>query len=226
MEEALTRLSISPANVLGAGRSDAGVHARGQAAGVRVPPSWQADTLRKALNAVLPGDIWVAAAHEMQDGFHARYSATSRRYSYYIGVDEAAASPFRRRYEWHVARPMERTVLDALARQVIGRHGFRAFAVRGTAPPDDDHQCDVYQAGWHDYPGGLRFEIEANRFLHHMVRFLIGTMTDVALGRRGADDMRRLLDADDNSDTSPPAPAHALFLDRVVYPAALYRPAP
>lgn len=77
-------------------------------------------------------------------------------------------------------------------------------------------------ARWRDRPGGLVFEIEANRFLHHMVRFLVGTMLDVASGRRPLADISRLLTATDNSDVSPPAPAHALFLDRVTYPSELY----
>ena len=89
-------------------------------------------------------------------------------------------------------------------------------------PADDDHRCEVRRAEWRERPGGLVFQIEANRFLHHMVRFLVGTMIDVALGRRPASDVETLLAASDNANVSPPAPAHALFLDRVSYPAELY----
>src|ERR1700716_1194615 len=106
LESALGRLCSGPTAALGSGRTDAGVHARGQAVGVRVPDRWTAVSLRRALNAVLPDDVWVASAHPMRDEFHARYSATSRRYSYYVGTDEGAASPFRRRTEWKVARPI------------------------------------------------------------------------------------------------------------------------
>jgi len=178
--------------------------------------------MRRALNALLPDDIWVADAHAMRDEFHARYSATARAYSYYVGTDEAAASPFRRRTEWSVLRPLARDLLDRCAATLLGEHVFRAFAVRGTAPPDDDHRCHVRRAQWRERPGGLVFEIEANRFLHHMVRFLVGTMIETALGRRAEDDMERLLVAADNSEVSAPAPAHALFLDRVSYPPDLY----
>ena len=104
-------------------------------------------------------------------------------------------------------------------------HVFRAFAVQGTAPEHDDHRCEVRSARWVERAGddaGLVFEIEANRFLHHMVRFLVGTMLDVATGRRAADDMAALLAATDNADVSPPAPPHALFLDAVTYPRDLY----
>jgi tRNA pseudouridine38-40 synthase len=206
----------------GAGRTDAGVHARGQAAGVRVPERWTAPQLRRALNALLPDDVWVAAAHEMRPEFHARYSATSRRYVYQVGTDEDARSPFRRRTEWACPRPLARAALHEAAERLLGEHCFVAFAVRGTAPPRDAHRCTVLHAAWVERAGGLSFEIEANRFLHHMVRFLVGTMVDVASGRRPVECVARLLAATSNDEVSPPAPAHALVLERVTYPAALY----
>lgn len=223
LEDAMARLCAAPVAALGSGRTDAGVHARGQAVGVRVPERWTAIALRRALNAILPHDMWVAAAHDMRDDFHARYSATSRRYSYYVGTDEAAASPFRRRTEWAVARPLDRTLLDDVARRIAGVRCFRAFAVRGTAPESDDHLCTILAATWRERPGGLVFEIEANRFLHHMVRFLIGTMADVASGKRPVADVDALLAASTNDDVSAPAPSHGLFLDVVRYPPELYR---
>lgn len=222
LEAALTRLCDAPTSALGAGRTDAGVHARGQSVGVRVPHRWTPDALRRALNAILPHDIWVASSHGMRDEFHPRFSATARRYSYYVGTDEEASSPFRRRAEWSVRHAIDREALDDAARALMGAHGFRAFAVRGTAPATDDHRCVVGRASWTDRVGGLTFEIEANRFLHHMVRFLVGTMMEIALGRRPPTDLPKLLAALDNDEVSPPAPPHALFLDHVRYPDDLY----
>ncbi|NUQ22212.1 MAG: tRNA pseudouridine(38-40) synthase TruA [Gemmatimonadaceae bacterium] len=222
LEETLGRLCATPTSVTGAGRTDAGVHARGQAAGVRVDPKWTPHALRRALNATLPSDVWVAAAHEMRPEYHARYSALSRRYTYVVGTDEEAASPFRRPHELVERHPLDRSLLDAAARTIVGEHCFRGFAVQGTAPESNDHRCIVRDARWRDRPGGLAFEIEANRFLHHMVRFLVGTMLEIARGRRPVGAMSALLGAPDNREVSPPAPAHALFLDRVEYPAALY----
>jgi len=178
--------------------------------------------LRRALNAVLPSDVWVASAAEMKHEFHARYSALSRRYSYYVGTDDGAHSPFRGRYELAFGQPLDRGALDAAAARVEGEHCFQAFAVLGTAPAGYDHRCHVTRARWLDRPGGIVFEIEANRFLHHMVRFLVGTMLDIASRRRPATDMAELLTANTNDDTSPPAAAHALFLDAVTYPRQLY----
>lgn len=224
VEEALSRLCNAPTPALGSGRTDSGVHARGQAVGVRVPEQWTTGKLRRAMNAILPPDVWVAECHEMREEFHARFSATSRRYHYYIGTDPDAQSPFRRHTEWAIGRELDRAVLDAAAETLAGEHCFRAFAVRGTAPASDDHRCHIRTARWLDRPEGtgMVFEVEANRFLHHMVRFLVGTMTDVASGRRPLADVAALLEAPTNDDVSAPAPAHALFLDRVVYPAALY----
>jgi tRNA pseudouridine38-40 synthase len=222
LEESLERLCGAHVPVLGAGRTDAGVHARGQAAGVRVAERWRPAELRRALNAVLPDDVWVESAHDMRPEFHARYSATARRYSYAVGTSESAYSPFRRDREWPVLKPIDRGALDRAAASIVGEHVFRAFAVRGTAPERDEHRCRVLDARWRSQDDRLTFEIEANRFLHHMVRFLVGTMIEIALGRRSPDTMERLLAAPDNAEVSAPAPPHALFLERVTYPAELY----
>lgn len=222
VEQSLERLCGEPVAALGSGRTDAGVHARGQAVGVRVAEKWTPDVLRRALNAVLPEDVWVASACDMRPEFHARFSAIARRYSYYIGTDDAARSPFRRRVEFAFAFPVDRGALDAAAVPLIGDHSFRGFAVKDTAPGPGGHRCHVQIARWEERPGGLVFVIEANRFLHHMVRFLVGTMLDVASGRRPVRDVEKLLAATDNHEVSKPAPPHGLFLDAVTYPRELY----
>ncbi len=186
------------------------------------PQGWTPAKLRRAVNALLPDEIWVAAAHEVAPEFHARYSATARRYTYYLGTDDRAESPFRRRYEWRAPWRLDRSLLDQAASLIRGEHQFFGFAVRGTAPEHDEHRCTVTVADWRDREGGYELVIEANRFLHHMVRFLVGTMVDVASGRRSLDSFAALLDARDNADVSAPAPARGLFLDHVSYPRHLY----
>src|SRR4051812_3491212 len=222
LEAAAARLCGAPIAVVGAGRTDAGVHARGQAAGLRVPEKWIASALRRSMNAILPDDVWIAAAFEMRDEFHPRYSAVSRSYSYFVGTDDLASSPFRRRHELVWKKPLATERLAGAAAALQGRHCFRAFAVKGTAPERDEHRCTVSSAGWRDRAGGLAFEITADRFLHHMVRFLVGTMLDIGEGRREVSEMKELLEQEDNSRVSPPAPPHALFLERVEYPPDLY----
>jgi tRNA pseudouridine38-40 synthase len=222
VEDALLRLCQSHVSVLGAGRTDAGVHARGQAAGVRVPEKWTAGALRRALNAVLPPDIWVKSSFDMREEFHARYSALSRTYTYLVGTDDEAESPFRRNRELTWRRPIDVETLQRAASEIIGDHSFRAFAIKGTAPEHDDHHCIIYEADWSERPGGVDFRIRANRFLHHMVRFLVGTMLDVAAGRRDGVLVKRLLESGDNHEASPPVPAHGLYLEKVEYPPELY----
>ena len=222
LEETVARLCSARIPVIGAGRTDAGVHARGQAAGLRVPEKWTSQALRKSMNAILPDDVWVAAAFEMRDDFHPRYSAIARSYSYFVGTDDLASSPFRRRHELAWRRPLDIRRLAAAAEQIVGRHCFRAFAVKGTAPDRDTHHCTVSAARWRERWGGLVFEISADRFLHHMVRFLVGTMLEIGEDRREVNDIQELLDSEDNSEVSEPAPPHALFLERVEYPTDLY----
>ena len=222
LEAAMERLTQVAERVQGAGRTDAGVHARGQAVGVRVTERWTTVALRRALNAILPHDVWIAAAFDMKPEFHARYSATARRYRYVIATGADAASPFRRRWAWDVQRELDAAALDAGARTILGEHAFYGFAVRGTAPATDDHRCAVSVATWTPTGDGFVFDVTANRFLHHMVRFLVGTMVDVASGARPLDDLARLLVSPTNDDVSPPAPPHALFLEQVTYPPDLY----
>ena len=222
LEAAVSKLCGIPTAVLGAGRTDTGVHARGQAAGARVPEKWNASALRRSMNAILPDDVWIAAAFEMRDEFHPRYSAISRSYSYFVGTDDLASSPFRRRYELALKKPVDLDRMRTAAAALVGEHCFRAFAVKGTAPERDDHRCAVAGAVWREREGGFAFEIRADRFLHHMVRFLVGTMLDIGEGRRDPGVIAELLEQDDNSQVSPPAPSHALFLERVEYPKDLY----
>lgn len=222
MEAVLARLCAAPVPAVGAGRTDAGVHAHGQGVGVRVPERWTPERLQRSINALLPDDIWVSSAHRMTPDFHPRRSAIERRYGYLVGTNESARSPFRRRYEWAVPRPLDAAALHAEAECLVGEHTFRAFAIAHTAPVDDHHRCIISRAAWVPRDGGWVFEVAANRFLHHMVRFLVGTMIDVALGRRPRGTIARLLVAPDNAETSPPAPPHGLSLRQVVYPGASY----
>ncbi|HUQ21287.1 MAG TPA: tRNA pseudouridine(38-40) synthase TruA [Gemmatimonadaceae bacterium] len=222
LEEALERLCQTHIPVLGAGRTDAGVHALGQAAGVRVGEKWTPTALRRAMNATIPDDVWIKDAFSMRDDFHARYSAVSRSYRYIIGTNDEANSPFRKNRELPFAHHLDIDSLRHSASELIGDHCFRAFAVKGTAPESDDHHCTVLSAEWIERDGGLSFAIRANRFLHHMVRFLVGTMLDIAAGRREGSIMGELLASGDNKGVSPPAPAHALYLESVEYPSELY----
>lgn len=222
VERVLARLADRHVTAHGAGRTDAGVHALGLAVSFAMPESWTPDALRRALNALLPRDIWVAALSVMRAGFHARKHAEGRRYRYDIGCDAAASSPFRRKYEWALGRELEPTLLAQAASVIAGEHDFRAFSAR--TEPKPHYDCQIREARWEARPQGhgFHFHVEADRFLQHMVRMLVGTMTDIALGRRPVEDMARLLARTDNSDTSPPAPPQGLYFVRAAYPESLF----
>jgi tRNA pseudouridine38-40 synthase len=221
-ERVLERLFARRAVAHAAGRTDAGVHAVGLAVSFPAPPSWSSSALRRALNALLPKDCWVESLHPMQPGFHARKSATSRRYRYDIGTDEGSASPFRRRFEWALGRPLDPAALRAAGTLLLGEHDFRAFAAKGEPKPH--YLCRLTRAEWEvrSEGRGLSFHVEADRFLHHMVRMLVGTMVDVGLDRRPLSDIEALLERGDNSETSPPAPPQGLYFVAATYPDALY----
>jgi tRNA pseudouridine38-40 synthase len=214
----------------GAGRTDAGVHALGQGVSFTPGTRWdgQAAELRRALNALLPSDVWVEQVHVMRPGFDARRSATARCYRYVVGTDEAATSPFRRPYEWALGgsgnRPLDIAALKDASALLAGEHDFRGLAAAGAATAH--YRCRVALAEWAPradiVEGGVTFTIEADRFLHHMVRFLVGAMVDIALGRRPPADFPRLLAATDNLAASPPAPPQGLYLVAVRYPPELY----
>ncbi len=223
-EAVLERLMGRRTAATAAGRTDAGVHALGQSVGFLTAERWSEDPdgLRRALNALLPGDVWVERVCPMQPGFHARKSAVSRRYRYVIGTDEGARSPFRRPYEWALGRPLAREALAQAAELLVGEHDFRGLAAAHST--NAHYRCRVALAEWAPRAdaAGVTFTIEADRFLHHMVRLLVGAMADLALGRRPLSDFSRLLAATDNQAASPPAPPQGLYLVAVRYPDDLY----
>jgi tRNA pseudouridine38-40 synthase len=218
LERVLARLLTSPARVIGSGRTDRGVHATGQVATVDVPIRWTPAELRRAMNALLPADIWVAEARLAPSRFHPRYDAVSRAYIYRVGTATDAQSPFHARWCWPVVRPLDRGAMERATTVLRGEHSFFAFAKAGQEARGD--RCIVQEALWHDWePLGLEFRISANRFLHHMVRYLVGTLVEIGLGRRPGEDLARLLDRETELETSPPAPPDGLFLTEVRYPA-------
>jgi tRNA pseudouridine38-40 synthase len=221
-ESVLARLADEPVGAYAAGRTDAGVHAEGLGVSFSLPDKWTPGAAHRALNALLPPDCWVESVARMQPGFHARKSAVARRYRYDIGTDAASASPFRRPFEWGLGRPLDLSSLRAAAAVVRGEHDFQSFSVRGQVKPH--WRCRILRSDWiaRAEGRGLSFQVEADRFLHHMVRMLVGTMVDIGLGRRPVADMAALLQRGDNLETSPPAPPQGLYFVSAEYPPECY----
>jgi tRNA pseudouridine38-40 synthase len=217
MERVLSRLTNRPCAVVGSGRTDRGVHATGQVAAADVPERWTAHSLRRAMNALLPGDVWIAEAVEATPFFHPRYDALSRSYVYKLGLAPLADSPFHAPWCWPLARPVDLGRMAEATALLVGDHSFKAFAKAGQEERGD--RCTVTEARWAEWNGiGLEFHVSANRFLHHMVRYLVGTLVDVGIGERPVSDVADLLENAPGLETSPPAPPEGLFLTRVDYP--------
>jgi tRNA pseudouridine38-40 synthase len=219
IEEALRSLTGERRPVTGSGRTDRGVHALGQVAAVDLPPRWTPPDLLRALNALLPSSIWIEEVRRVRRDFHPRFTAIARSYEYRLGMKREAGSPFFRRWCWDSSRePPDRTLLDLSAALIPGDRSFRNFAKSGQ--PERGEQCRVMDARWEEWDGpGIRFRIRADRYLHHMVRYLVGTMVEVGRGARSIAEFRELLETPETSlVTSPPAPAQGLFLSLVEYP--------
>jgi tRNA pseudouridine38-40 synthase len=222
-EAALGRIAGQTVAVTAAGRTDTGVHALGQVVSFSLTREWDALELERALNAQTPQDLWVVEAGRAPDGFHARKQAESRRYRYVIGCDPAARSPFRRPFEWALCRPLDLPRLHAAAQLIQGEHQFRSLSSHSQVK--EHYLCTIRDAEWTERKRsrGFIFHIDANRFLHRMVRFLVGIMVDVALQKRPLEDIGRLLESEDNQGASPPAPPEGLYFVRAHYSHLKFR---
>jgi len=204
-----------PVKVIGSGRTDAGVHARGQAANFTTTASLSPEEIRRALNALLPDDVAVRRVQRVGPDFHARYSALQREYLYRIALQPTA---LQRRYTWQVHRPLDLSLMQRGAAALQGIHDFSAFCL---GPEKNRHnRCQVFETRMRRVGGEIHFRITANRFLHSMVRILIDWLVRLGREQLPVERFTDLLDRDavENS-LRVVAPARGLCLMRVKYPA-------
>jgi tRNA pseudouridine38-40 synthase len=203
-----------------AGRTDAGVHARRQIVSLQLPHDTDLSKLATSLNALTPTGIVVTSMERARAGFDARRDATSRGYRYFLCTNKVV-SPFWARYCWLVGHPVDRRLLDAAGLATLGQHDFTAFT-----PAETKHAFfhrTVKRCVWRRVPGEpgmLRLEIEADAFLRHMVRALVGNMVEVAEGKRELESYRSLLEGTVREAAGPTAPAQGLFLWSIEYGGA------
>ena len=212
--DALEELLREPVSLSVAGRTDAGVHARGQVASFRTGSTRTPAQIREFLNGRLAPEVSIQHVRAAANGFDARFSASAREYRYRIDTS-LVPDPFTGRFMWHRPRELDLTAMRRASAVLLGTHDFTSFCLRpvaGRSTRRDLQRLTIRRDG-----DLVTVGLRANAFLHQMVRILVGTLVDVGQGRLTASDVRRILAARDRSRAPKAAPARGLTLERVVY---------
>jgi tRNA pseudouridine38-40 synthase len=212
LERALGILLKESIRPIGSGRTDAGTHALGQVAHFQTASELPTERLLRGLNGLLPVDIAVREIGEVPSDFHARYSAKNKRYRYRIHMGKSAINRSR---VWTYHSGLSLAPMVSAARLLLGDHSFGAFCKQDPVP--ESLHCQIVDCTWSRQGAELVFEIEANRFLRHMVRILVGTMVEIGRGVQPQSHMADLLASGDRSTAGPTAPARGLCLLWVRY---------
>jgi len=213
IEKSLSKLGNGELiRVHGAGRTDSGVHAKGQVANFNLEKQWDCIELQNALNAHLNSDIKILDCQIVLDDFHSRFSAVKRSYSYRCSLKN---SVHNRHYCWQIPFNININLLNNCSELVKGEHDFTSFCKNSDSKPH--RLCTVFKAEWSQKDDSLFYTIEANRFLHHMVRYIVGTMMEVARGKLGINQFNSLIENPNREARVYKAPPRGLYLERIDY---------
>ncbi len=214
LERVISRIVKERVTVYGSGRTDAGVHAAGQVINFRTAGSIPIDRMCVAMNSLLPPSIAAVEADEVDEYFHARYSARSRLYSYDI-LNREVPNALQSRFSWHIKRQLDVEAMQRSAQVLVGVHDFSSFACADRddgSPMRDLEEIEVRRSGEHVF-----ITLRANAFLRSMARITVGTLVEVGLQLRPDSDVKRILEAADRRMAGKTAPAHGLCLMDVEY---------
>jgi len=215
LERALTNLfKQERVKIVGAGRTDAGVHATGQVISFQSPERFPTDRIPPAMNGLLPKSIRIKSAEQAPEEFHARYSAKSRTYAYVI-LNREAPSAILGRYAWHVTSPLNLASMRVAARELIGQHDFASFGM-----PDKTGGStarEILDFTIRRKKDAVYLTIRADGFLRGMVRAIVGTLIEIGREKREVAEMAEILRACDRRAAGVSAPPQGLFLTKVEY---------
>jgi tRNA pseudouridine38-40 synthase len=212
IQEKLETILGHNVNLIGAGRTDVGVHALGQVANFKTTSELDKKSIINGLNGLLPDDIVIKKVEDVDLNFNSRYSAKSRVYSYRIHLGRTA---ILRNYMWEVSYSLNLENIFEATKRIEGEHDFSSFCVAESTK--DNNVCNVFSANWEKSGDELIFKIEADRFLHTMVRSLVGTFVEVGRGYFSVSDFVNIMEAKDRKKAGPTAPACGLYLAEVKY---------
>jgi len=215
LESRLEVMLRSPIRVRASGRTDAGVHAKGQVVNFYTDTTMQPPEVQRGLNSLLPSDIVVLDAEEMPYSFHARFSASSKIYEYRI-LNRSVPSALERRFAWHIRRPLAISPMQKCLDLLIGLHDFSAFMAAGSSVKSAERAIYRTELKLH-MPHRIIFLFEANGFLRHMVRNMVGTLVDVGKGTLTSEAFAQIIASKDRRRAGMTAPAHGLYLVSVQY---------
>ena len=212
LENTLSRLLQHEINLIGSGRTDTGVHAKAQVANFLTRSAFDLDKLKNALNGLLPADVVVLEIEEVSQKFNSRFDATFRHYKYVIGRKPSA---LKRNFQWFYPYKLDMEKIVEATNYLLGKHNFKAFC--STQSSVKNHFVTVREAFWHEEDDALIFDIIANRFLHGMVRSLVGTLIEIGRGKMKSEALKEILLSGDRSAIGPTAPPYGLYLVDVEY---------
>lgn len=215
LEGVLSRMVGKPVEIQGAGRTDAGVHARGQVASVHLPEGYTPQEVQNYLNRYLPEDVAVVDVVEVGERFHARLSATGKEYRYHIRMG-SVPDVFARKYQYRVEEPLDIPAMERAAGYLTGKHDFRSFC--GNRRFKKSTVREVFHIGVEVCGSDLTIIYRGDGFLYNMVRILTGTLLEVGLGQRTPESMVDILEARERTAAGKTAPAQGLVLQEVYYP--------
>ena len=214
IEETLTKLNGNETiEIVGCGRTDAGVHAQEYFVHFDLDKEIDAKNWAYKLNKMLPKDIAIHAIFPVSDELHARFSAEKRTYRYFI---HQTKNPFRSNLSWYYPQKLDLTQMNKAAEKLIGTKDFTSFSKLHSDVKSNI--CSVYNAQWNEDENGIYFEISANRFLRNMVRSIVGTLMEVGLRKQNSSFIEIVLNAQNRQEAAVSVPAHGLYLWKIEYP--------